>query len=247
MLKVITAFGINDLKSIRRDSLLLGVVSIPWFLVLGINLSVSSLTQWLDETHNFNLIPYYPLILSIFFLINVPMLFGALMGFLMIDERDDKTLTALRVTPISMRGYTFYRIFTNYLISFIYIVVCMPLTGLIPLSQLRASIPIALIAALLAPVIGLLLVSFANNKVESLAIAKGFGILVVGPLAAYFLESQWQQWQLLLGLIPTYWVAKTFWLALEGQSYQLYALVGLFYQLLMVGVFLGRFETKLYQ
>lgn len=244
MLKAIGAFGINDLKSIRRDSLLLGVVLVPWFLVLGVNWSVPTIAQLLDRRYHFDLIPYYPLILSILFLINIPMLFGTLMGFLTIDERDDNTLTALRVTPISMQGYIFYRILTNYLLSVIYIVICMPLTGLLSLSELRTTISMAIIASVMAPAIGLLLVSFANNKVESLAIAKGLGILVLGPLAAYFFDSQWQ---LLLGLIPTYWIAKGFWLALEGQSYQVYALVGLFYEFLIVSVFLARFQKKFYQ
>jgi hypothetical protein len=39
------------------------------------------------------------MLLSFFFVLQIPLLFGLLVGLLVLDERDDDTLTALRVTP----------------------------------------------------------------------------------------------------------------------------------------------------
>lgn len=38
------------------------------------------------------------------------MVFGVVTGFLLLDERDDRTLTALQVTPLPLRAYIFYRV-----------------------------------------------------------------------------------------------------------------------------------------
>lgn len=242
MFRILAAFGSNDLKSVRRDSLLLGIILAPWLFVIPVRLLVPSLTDLLITRYNFNLANFYPLILSFVFLLNIPLLFGVLMGFLVLDERDENTLTALRVTPISVMGFVAYRVLMATLISILYNLVCLPLTGLISMSVLPQVISITFVSSLFAPVLSLFLVSFANNKVEGLAFAKGLGVLVVGPLVSYFIDSQWQ---LMFGILPTYWSAKAFWLALEGQPYLFYLLVGLIYHLLLLFWFLQRFQKRL--
>jgi hypothetical protein len=52
-----------------------------------------------------------------------------------------------------------------------------------------------------------------EDKVEGMAVTKGLATLMLGPLAAYFIHSDWQ---ILFGLLPTYWPAKAFWVAGEG-------------------------------
>ncbi|RCJ24919.1 hypothetical protein A6S26_17080 [Nostoc sp. ATCC 43529] len=241
MFRILVAFGSNDLKSVRRDSLLLGILFAPWLFVIPVRLLVPSLTDLLMTRYNFNLVNFYELILSFVFLLNIPLLFGVLMGFLVLDERDENTLTALRVTPISVMGFVTYRVLMATLISILYNLICLPLTGLIPMSVFPEIVPVTLVASLFAPVLSLFLVSFANNKVEGLAFAKGLGVLVVGPLVSYFVNSQWQ---LMFGILPTYWSAKAFWLAVNGQPYLFYLLGGLVYHLLLLFWFLNRFQKK---
>ncbi|NJK63174.1 MAG: hypothetical protein HC921_11285 [Synechococcaceae cyanobacterium SM2_3_1] len=241
MMRLLLFFGLNDLKNIWRDSLLLGVLIIPWVLVLSVRLLIPELTAWLLQRYQFDLVAYYPLLLSIFFFLNIPILLGALMGFLILDERDDKTLMALQVTPISVTGMTLYRIASTSLLSSFYILICTPLTGLMPMTQTLAIVAPALLSGLLAPFIGLLLPAFASNKVEGLAIAKGLGILLVGPLGAYFINPPLQY---LFGLLPSYWIAKAFWLGLSDQSYGLFVLVGGIYQGLVLWGLFARFQSS---
>lgn len=172
------------------------------------------------------------------------MLFGAILGFLVLDERDDDTLTALQVTPISMTSYASYRISVAMLLTIFYVIVSLALTGLMPLDLLPAVVPVALLSGLLAPLFALLLVSFANNKVEGLALMKGFGIFMLGPLVAYFINPGWQ---VALGLLPTFWAAKAFWVINEGGTAWPYLVVGLIYNILLIMWLLRRFQRKLYQ
>lgn len=243
-MRVLTAFGLNDLRNIRRDSLLLYIVLIPWLLVVLVRLIVPGVTDWLAESFNFDLVPYYPLILSFFFVLQLPMLFGIVSGFLVLDERDEGTLTALRVTPISITSYALYRICFTILLSVSYVLACLLATGLMPISLLPSVVPVALVAGLLSPVFVMLLAAFANNKVEGLALMKGFGILLLGPLAAYFIHSKWQ---LLLGLLPSYWPAKAFWVASSGGVIWPYLLVGFIYPILLLIALLHRFRNRLYR
>jgi fluoroquinolone transport system permease protein len=238
---VLRAFGISDLKSVRRDPLLLYMLIIPPLMVLLVRLIVPRATDYLSE--GFDLVPYYPMLLSFFFVLQIPFLFGLLVGLLVLDERDDDTLTALRVTPISMSGYALYRGGAAVLLSFGYVLITLPLTGLMSPSLLPAVAPVALLSGLMAPLVALILVAFAANKVEGLALMKGLAVFMLGPLAAYFMDSSWQ---LLLGILPTYWPAKAFWVAGEGGNFWPYVLVGLIYNLLLLALLLRRFRKKVF-
>lgn len=237
------AFGRNDIKSIKRDSLLIYMLIIPPIMVLAVRLILPWLTNRLADNFAFDLVPYYPMILSFFFVLQLPLLFGLLVGLLILDERDDDTLTALRVTPISMTGYAIYRGGAATLLSTLYIVIALPSTGLMPLTLLPALIPIAILSGVLAPLFGLILATIASNKVEGLALMKALGIFLIGPLAAYFVDSNWQ---LLMGILPTYWPAKAFWVASEGGNFWPYVVVGAIYSLLLVALLLRRFKAKVF-
>ena len=237
------AFGVNDLKSIRRDSLLISMLVIPPIMVLAVRLIVPRLTERLAVSFNFDLVPYYPMLLSFLFVLQLPLLFGLLTGLLILDERDDDTLTALRVTPISMTGYALYRGGAAVLLSTLYVIIALPLTGLMPPTLLPAVIPIAVLSGILAPLFGLVLATLASNKVEGLALMKALGIFLLGPLAAYFIDSNWQ---LLLGILPTYWPAKAFWVAGSDENFWPYFLIGLAYNLALVALLLRRFREKVF-
>ncbi len=237
------AFGRNDLKSIKRDSLLIYMLIIPPLMVLLVRLILPWLTNRLADNFAFDLVPYYPMLLSFFFVLQLPLLFGLLVGLLILDERDDDTLTALRVTPISMTGYAIYRGGAATLLSTLYIVIALPSTGLMPLTLLPALIPIAVLSGVLAPLFGLILATIASNKVEGLALMKALGIFLLGPLAAYLIDSNWQ---LLMGILPTYWPAKAFWVASEGGNFWPYVVVGAIYSLLLVALLLRRFKAKVF-
>ena len=237
------AFGVNDLKSIKRDPLLIYMLIIPPTMVLAVRLILPWLTDRLAENFGFDLIPYYPMLLSFFFVLQLPLLFGLLVGLLILDERDDDILTALRVTPVSMTGYALYRGGAAILLSTLYIIIALPLTGLMPRSLIPALIPIAVLSGILAPLFGLILATLASNKVEGLALMKALGIFLLGPLAAYFIDSDWQ---LFMGILPTYWPTKAFWVASDGGNFWPYFLIGLVYNLALVILLLRRFRKKVF-
>jgi fluoroquinolone transport system permease protein len=240
-MRTLAAFGRSDLINIWRDSLLVYIVIVPWLMVLLLRLLIPGIGAWFASAHGIDLTAYYPLILS-FIVLQTSMMFGVIAGLLVLDERDAHTLTALRVTPLPLFGYVGYRFGMTLLVSIVTLVLVLPLTGLLPLAQLAAVLPAVVLSSLLGPVLALVMVVFANNKLEGLALMKGFGILLLGPLAAYFISSDWQ---LLFGVLPTYWPARAYWAASSGGAGWLFLLVGLAYYGLLLAWLLRRFRARL--
>lgn len=201
------ALGPIDAKSVRRDPLLRCLIVYPLLIAVLLRWGVPILRDYLIVRLQFDLQPHYPLLMS-FVLLMTPMLAGMVVGFLLLDQRDDHTLIALQVTPLTLNGHFLYRISIPTLLSFAVTVLVLPITGLMTLSPL-ALISMALSSCLLAPLYALFLGSFASNKVQGFALAKAAGVLLVPPIAAYFVTGPWQ---ILFGLDPLYWPAKFSWL-----------------------------------
>jgi fluoroquinolone transport system permease protein len=244
MLGTLLAFGMNDLKSVRRDSLLLSVILIPWLLVLSLRLAVPPLTVFLQAQYRFDLVPYYPLVLCFFLYLNIPLLFGVMTGFLMLDERDDDTLTALRVTPASLSGLVNYRLMVGFVLSAAYILLTTPLAGLASLDSIWQVLPPALVAAPFAPVVTLFLVAFAKNKLEGFALMKGAGMVLLGPIASFFVVGGVQY---LFGILLTFWSLRSFVSALASEPYAVYFAIGVAYNLLLIMSLYHRYQVQFAQ
>ncbi|MFP3854078.1 MAG: hypothetical protein ACLFWD_07270 [Anaerolineales bacterium] len=240
----IRSLGPIDLRSVRRDSLLSWMVFMPLFLGVFIRLAVPPLRNRLLELLGFDLAPYYPVIISYFLIMLTPMVFGMLIGFLLLDERDDDTLQALQVTPLTMSAYLAYRLAVPMLLSVAMIFVIFPLAGLVRMAA-GPLLLVAVVAAPIAPLIALFLASFAENKVEGFALVKAVGGVLVLPVVAYFLPGNWE---LLFGVMPTYWAIKVFWLLDAGRTgVWIFALTGLIYQAVLVSLLRRRFQKVLHR
>jgi len=241
---VFRSLGPIDIRSIRRDSLISWMIYVPILLALLMRWGVPPLTARLVEQYNFDLAEYYPVLLAYFFVGMCPMMLGVVIGFLLLDEKDDRTLTALQVTPLSLGGYLFYRVSVPILLTIVLMFVIFPLANLTPF-DLRTVLISAIAAAPMAPMLALYLASFAQNKVQGFALMKLSGIFFVAPVFAYFTTSAWE---LAFGIIPTYWPMKVYWLLYAGETnVWLHLTVAVVYQLLVTVVFAKRFYKVLHQ
>jgi len=241
-LRAIRSLGPVDYKTIRRDTLLRWIVLFPVLIAIVLRLGVPVLTARVLEVTGFDLRPYYPLVMGFIFMM-MPMMVGIVIGFLLLDQRDDQTLTALQVTPITLNGYLAYRISLPVLLSLIETVVVIPAANLIEVDFFTILL-VALACAPLAPLYALTLASLAQNKVQGMAVSKGLGISMLPPAIAFFVTANWQ---LVLGFAPTYWPAKLFWVLQSGQpGGWAYFLAGLAYELALIAVLLRRFDRVMH-
>lgn len=239
MLRAMAAFGLNDLKSIRRDNILSGVVFGPFIYAMAMWL-LPALTRMLQRQYGFDLTPYHILIISAFVIIGPVAVLGALCGLMLLDDKDQHTLAALRVTPVGPRSYPLYRTMMIISVTTATVVAALALTRQVPARLLVHAIPIGLVCGCGAAVVGLLMSAIAGNTVEGLAVIRAIGVLLFGlPLIPWWLDSPAQ---ILFGLLPTYWPAKAFWLAAAGTSYWPYIIGGLAYNSALVYLLLRRLE-----
>lgn len=245
MIQALQALGPIDIRGVRRDGALSWMVFIPIFSAFILRWGVPWLTDRLIEQYAFDLTPYYPVMLAYFFVVMAPVIFAVLMGFLLLDEKDDNTLIALQVTPLSLNAYLAYRITIPVLLTFVIMFLLFPISGLDDLSWGEILIT-AVAAAPLSPMFALFLASLAQNKVQGFALMKLSGFLLFVPVFAYFTTSAWE---LLFGLIPTYWPMKVYWLLTSGQSegVWLYVVVAVLYQTAVTAFFARRFNKALHQ
>lgn len=244
-LQVLQRIGPFDIKTVGRDSLLRWMLVVPPGVALLLRFVLPPIRDVILESLRFDIEPLYvPVIAAYFLMLFTPVIFGMLIGFMMLDERDDRTLLALQVTPMPLASYLAYRLFAPIIISVVLTVASFYIWGLVPVpfGTLVAS---ALLAALSAPIFALFLASFAENKVAGFALMKSSAPLLIGPIVAYFLPGAWE---FLFMVLPTYWPVKFFWSLVEqGQhgSPLIWAAGTVIYSTALIVVLLRRFNVTM--
>ena len=203
-------------KSLWRDPLLpwiFGAVMVmPWLLRFGFPVIDEALVEQLG----FSLAQHSQLIASLLPLVN-PLLVGTIFGLLLLDQKDEGSLSGIQVTPIGLTGYLKQKLAVPMILTAFFNLVGLPASGLADLtwhSWLLGSTA----TLTLAPLTALVMVVFAENKVQGLAITKAIGAILMLPLAAYFLPPIWQ-WG--FAIFPTFLPTRLLWNPLDSIWLQL--------------------------
>lgn len=241
-MRTTTAFrslGAIDARNVARDSMLRWVAIFTPAFGLLFRFAVPRVADMLHQQFGFDLVAYYPLLMSFLPLVAAGMI-GTVVGFLLLDQRDDQTLTALMVTPLSLGDYLRYRLSSLMLLSAVFGAVIMPLAGLSETTAVQVVVS-AMTAAPLAPIYALFLGTFAANKVQGFALAKAVGVVLVPCIVSYFLTGPWQS---AFGVVPHYWALKVFWLFDEGATVSalVHAIIGLAWQAVLLMLLVQHFS-----
>ena len=220
---------IHELRSITRDRMY------AFFVGYSVMLMVVAyfLVPYLKDV---NLLASHIVIIT-FILINAFM-FGAITGFTLLDDQDDKVILSLRITPISIRYYIFIKLLISYLFGFIFTTLLVLIVGLLKDTNLIHVLMILILAPIQGPMIALIINSFATNKVEGFVYMKFSGILIMIPIASLFLTN-WTE--LFLGVLPGFWTARLISIELLPFDYLLtpgiYFVLGMIVHLLFLALF----------
>lgn len=236
-----TILIVGSVRGVTRDPMHLLIFSAPLLILVILRFGIPQFADVLATQLSFDLSPYYRLIF-IFFCGLLPMMFGMLIGFIMLDEQDEHILQYVAVTPLSRAGYLWIKFSVPTLVIFLFALVFMPASGIVNF-KIGRFIPVALVLATEAPLLGIFLVGFASNKVEGLAMAKGAGIYIVAPIVGYFIHSPLQY---IAGLSPVFWPAKAY-LTDSLAGYLIYLGIGLIVHLAWFMPLYWKFSQKILQ
>jgi fluoroquinolone transport system permease protein len=188
----------TDLKLLRRDPMLLYSVAMTLVFLL--------IVRYFKDRVGI----YYPL-LALLTLIFIPMIFSMIPGFMMADEKEDKTIQALKVIPISSEAFLAYRLTWASIMTVV-------LTGVGPYI-LDIDLPREGLLALMALfvlevwIFGLLITVFSESRMQALTVSKVLGwFLFLPPLIKLIVvwRNLSTDWSKFTAFLPTYWIYRVF-------------------------------------
>ncbi|NCA97267.1 MAG: hypothetical protein EOM77_03695 [Bacteroidia bacterium] len=212
-----------EMRTIIRDPLNLFLLGYPLFMfaLVGWLLPTALLRGGVNQTG-----PAYAITMVITFVIVISIggfVGGSLLGFSLLENKDEKTIDSIAVAPISLLGYVIFKAIYSYVFSVIgnliliigikvfasdaYSFTFGTLTFGFDNINYGQIIVFSFVSSLLVPTIGTLIASIAKNKIEGFAFMKGGGIIFMLP--ALLLLNAFQDWkQYLLGVVPNLWPVK---------------------------------------
>jgi fluoroquinolone transport system permease protein len=191
----------NDLKQIMRDPIMAVLMVAPLFLIIALKLMVTLLIPFILTRFGFDFSPYLNYVF-VFVVMMCGAILGIVTGFMMIDERDGKIAELMSVTPLGRGGYLFNRLLFAATLSVFYCILSYYVLDIVKLPYL-AVLYLSLLSSNYSIIIGLLIFSFADDKVKGLTFAKAINAL---SLFAYtdLLGLKWLT--VLSWFFPPYWI-----------------------------------------
>lgn len=144
------------------------------------------------------------------------LLLGTLLGFALIEEREQGTWLLLRVLPLSSTIVFAYFIGSASLLSLVVSFAAAMLYGY-PVADWPAFVLMLGASALTAPLVMLLLGALAKNKIEGLAVSKIISAAGVLPALIFFAPTSWQ---IVAVWCPLYWLYLGLLQAYAGDTRQ---------------------------
>jgi fluoroquinolone transport system permease protein len=234
--------AINDFKNIIRDKFLVyAAIAMPLMVIIISRIILHWIAPTLRDT--VPLAGNYSMIFMLFATM-IPLVYGFIVAFLILDERDEHLLTVLRVMPISRNSYLIYRMLFLSIFSFIVMLLFPPLSGLLENTQFSYMqyIPIALLFTLLTPFSALMVSSFATNKVQAFAIFKISGTVFLIPLFIFLITDNLKY---IFSPIPNFWAFITLKKVIStGTNDYLHLGIGFVYIIVLIAVLFYIFNKK---
>ncbi len=193
---------------------------------------------------------------------------GALLGFSLLENKDENTLQNIAVTPITISGYAVFKTIYCFALSFLGDLILLGglklfaseaftinyggiSIGLLDNLQWLHIVVFSAASGLIVPTFAMLIASMAKNKIEGFAFMKSSGLVIMLPLLT--LLPAFQDWkQYLLGVVPNFWTIKPILnLALSSQeasnlNFYLYMLIGSGYMIVLALLCYRLFLKKAY-
>lgn len=188
---------IHELKNITRDKMY-GFLAIYPIIMAVV---AYFLVPYLNTLGN----PLASQIVTVLFILMNGFMFGAVTGFTLLDDQDDKVILSLRITPIDVKYYVFIKLIVGYFMGILSTLLLFIAADFLPNISFINLVYILILAPMSGPIIALIINCFATNKVEGFVMMKLSGIILMVPIAALFLTN-WTE--IFLFIIPGFWPAR---------------------------------------
>ena len=204
-MKAIMNSFILMISFVRKDMMLLAACIAPILAGVFFRFGIPEVEKLLCQlTGNASvLMPYYEMF-DISLSVLMPVMFCFAAAMVILEERDDKQINYLIVTPLGKRGYLIARLGIPFLMSMVGTLILIPVFMLTELSVWKI-IFLSVSGSIQGIIIALMIVTFSSNKLEGMAVTKLSTLMVFGFIVPYFIAGNVQY---ILMALPSFWVGK---------------------------------------
>lgn len=192
----------NDLKQILRDPVMAVLMVAPLLLIIAFKLVILYLVPYIQTLIDFDVLPYLDYVL-VFVIMMCGAMLGIVTGFMMIDDRDGKIAELMSVTPLGRSGYLINRLLFAAVLSVFYSILGYYVLNVVELPIITILF-VSLLSSIYSIIIGLLIFTFADDKVKGLTFAKAINSLSLFA----FTDLLALKWLTVLSwFFPPYWIS----------------------------------------
>ncbi|MDD3191302.1 MAG: ABC transporter permease [Bacilli bacterium] len=239
-----------ELKTLFKDSTNLFLLVYPLIMLAMLGWMIPAIIDKVNNNNTSNII--LMIALATVFAVG-SFVAGAMLGFSLLENKDEKTILSIAVSPIRVSGYILFKSIYTYILAFLgnFILIGglklffrddyvyyngVESIYMLDLLTWGNVISFVLVNSLFVPSVALAFGSLAKNKIEGFAYMKSSGFIIMIPLLT-LLEAfrDWKQY--ILGIFPNFWSIKAILnitMGLEHSAnlpYYLYLLIGGLYMI----------------
>ena len=189
------------IRNIFSDGMLSAIICIPLILAAIYRFVFPLIVQHYPMLKDFSL--YYP-ILDLFLAIMCPYMICFASVLVVLDETDMKINRYITITPLGKKGYLISRLLIPVLFADIVSFVLLSFCSVSDMS-LWTTFIISILATILSVVAAMIILAYAGNKVEGMALAKVSALVMVGLIIPFVITDSTQY---VFSFLPSFWIAK---------------------------------------
>ncbi|QGY43727.1 hypothetical protein GM418_08670 [Maribellus comscasis] len=171
---------------------------LPVIIILVCRVGIAELSQYIPF-----LTDYYWLIVAGFTSVTASTP-AFLVGFILLDERDENIHTVLKILPLPENFILKIRTIFMMVLGFVFSFLILAFNGLVYFTFLNL-LTISILFALIPPVLTFSMLALAKNKIEAATIYKALSVVIFLPVVAFFTPDNCEYF---FGVIPFFWTYK---------------------------------------
>ncbi len=209
------SFARTDRRTLPADRLALMLLASVPLVALVVRVIGTVGVDWAQRRYGVALEPYLPLVQVVLLVIHTPVIFGALSGLLLLEDRDAGLLGPVAVTRATVATLVAYRLAASVLATALALGLSLPVAAVGHPAGVAGYVSTAVAAGAASVVPALLIAAVARNRVQGVAVMKVMSLPLYLPIAAWFAGAP-ARW--LLAPVPTAWAAWAAWAATPGRA-----------------------------
>lgn len=226
----------SDIRQIFRDKTLTFFLVAPMLLIVFVRIFVPFITK------HYPIVQEYHPMLMMFASIQTAIMFGFIVSFIILDEKDENVLQVIRVLPISPFYFILYRLLFATTFSTLGAFLMINLSG-IAYPGFTNSILLSIQYGLTAPFITLIISTFAKNKIEGMAFFKGVDLVLLLPLLTFFISGYTKY---IFSIIPAFWTYNLYKASVSNGNSSFYFFSGMSMYILVISVLFFQFKKRIF-